>query len=224
MKVFALCGSPRKGHNTDQLLDKALAGVECVYPKIKIEKIHIYDYLYTGCVSCYACKRLNGKFYGRCAKKDSISNLLCELSEADGIIVGAPVYFHDIPGQLHAFLERLLYPYLVYGKEYSSIAPRKAEIAIIYTMNATEKKAEEMNYNIKLSAIEKYMGIIFSEPEILCCYDTLQFEDYSKYMSERFSEREKLQRKREHFPKDCEAAYMLGKRLAERIKYRNPTA
>ena len=51
-----------------------------------------------------------------------------------------PVYFHDIPGQLRSFMERLLYPYLVYGKEYYSIAPRKMPTAFIYTMNATEEK------------------------------------------------------------------------------------
>lgn len=223
MKFYALCGSPRKGHNTEELLDAAIKGITEEIPDAEIEKIYVYDYRYTGCVSCYACKRLDSSSYGRCAKKDEISNLLSEMAFADGLIVATPVYFHDIPGQLRCFLERLLYPYLVYDKEYSSIAPEKMKTAVIYTMNATEKKAKDMNYKVKLSAMEEYMGIVFSTPEILYCYDTMQFDDYSKYRAERFSPEEKLLRKQEFFPKDREAAFQLGRRIAQKAIYQNPT-
>ena len=220
---YALCGSPRKKHNTDQLLDFALNGIKDIIPDAKIKIIYVYDYIYTGCISCYACKRMNGKSYGKCAKKDDISELLFELSRAEGIVIGSPVYFHDIPGQLRSFMERLLYPYLVYGKEYYSIAPYKIPTAFIYTMNATEEKMKKMNYPIKLSAMEEYTEIVFSKPEILYCYDTYQFDDYSLYMAERFSEIENLRRKQELFPKDCQRAYELGQRLAYKSKCQNPT-
>lgn len=219
---YALNGSPRKKHNTDQLLDAALEGVKNIIPDAKVKKIHVYDYAYTGCVSCYACKRIGGKSYGKCAKKDDISELLLELSKAEAIVIGSPVYFHDIPGQLRSFMERLLYPYLVYGEEYTSIAPVKMPTAFIYTMNATEEKMKKMNYPIKLSAIEEYTEVVFSKPEILYCYDTYQFDDYSLYKAERFSEREKLLRKQEQFPEDCKKAFMLGQQLAQKAKYQNP--
>lgn len=224
MKFYVLCGSPRKRHNTDELLDAAIRGIKEELPGAEIEKIYAYDYQYTGCVSCYACKRLQSSSYGRCAKKDGITQLLSEISKADALIVGAPVYFHDIPGQLRCFLERLLYPYLVYGKEYKSIAPKRLETALLYTMNATEEKAEGMDYKVKLSAMEEYMGIVFSAPEVLCCYDTVQFDDYSKYKAERFSQEEKLLRKQEVFPKDCEEACALGHRIAKKVICQNPTA
>lgn len=189
MKIYVLCGSPRKGHNTDKLLDAAIKGIKKELPDANVVKIYVYDYQYSGCISCYACKRLEGKSYGKCAQRDEVSQIFSEIAEADGLIIGTPVYFHDIPGQLHAFLERLLYPYLVYGEKYESIAPKKMRTAFIYTMNATEKKAEDMNYKIKLSAMEEYTGIVFSPPEVLYCYDTVQFEDYSKYRAERFSQK-----------------------------------
>lgn len=223
MKFYALNGSPRKKHNTAALLEACLEGVRSVVPDVEIEMIHVYDYLYTGCVSCYACKRIGGKSYGKCAKRDSVSGILSKLSEADGIIIGSPVYFHDITGQLRAFMERLLYPYLVYGKEYYSIAPKKIPTAFIYTMNATKEKMEQMNYCLKLSAMEEYTGIVFGEPEIMYCYDTCQFDDYKLYMAERFSEEKKLRRKQELFPKDLENAYTLGQRIAGKAKYQNPT-
>lgn len=223
MNFYALSGSPRKKHNTDALLNAALDGIKDVIPSAAVEIIYVYDYLYSGCVSCYACKRIGGKYYGKCAKKDDISEILSKLSAADGIIMGAPIYFHDVPGQFRAFMERLLYPYLVYGKEYYSIAPKRIPTAFIYTMNATEEKMEQMNYRIKLSALEEYTEIVFSKPEIMYCYDTYQFDNYKLYMSERFSEEEKLRRKKELFPKDLEKAYALGGRMAGKIKYQSPT-
>ena len=96
---YALSGSLRKKHNTDQLLDFVLNGIMDIIPDAKVKKLYVYDYNYTGCISCYACKRLNEKSYGKCAKKDGISELLYELSKADGIVIGSPVYFHDIPGR-----------------------------------------------------------------------------------------------------------------------------
>ena len=55
---YALSGSLRKKHNTDQLLDFALNGIKDIIPDAKIKKIYVYDYIYTGCISCYACKRM----------------------------------------------------------------------------------------------------------------------------------------------------------------------
>lgn len=224
MTFYAINGSPRKKGNTAALLDMALEGIKDVIPDADVKMIHVYDYSYTGCVSCYACKRRGGKYYGRCAKRDSISSILPELSQADGIIIGSPVYFHSLTGQLQAFLERLLYPYLAYGKEYYSIAPRHMPVAFIYTMNATEEKARHMNYQIKLSPMEEYAGVVFSTPAVMYCYDTCQFDDYKLYMAERFSEEEKMRRKQEHFPTDCENARETGRAMARRATGQNPTA
>ena len=224
MTFYAINGSPRKRGNTAVLLDKALQGVKDVIPDADTKIIHVYDYSYTGCVSCYACKRKGGKYYGRCAKKDAISSLLPELSQADGLIIGSPVYFHSLTGQLQAFLERLLYPYLAYGKEYYSIAPKHMPVAFVYTMNATEEKAQQMNHQIKLSPMEEYAGVVFSPPAVLYCYDTCQFDDYKRYMAQRFSEEKKLQRRQEHFPIDCENARGMGRAMAQKITGQNPTA
>lgn len=224
MKYYAVNGSPRKNFNTSALLDCALQGIKDICPDAEVKRIDVYDYAYSGCISCYACKRVNGASYGRCAKKDGITELLAELSQADGMIIGSPVYFHDITGQLRCLLERLLYPYLVYSKEYSSIAPKHMPTALIYTMNATEEKMERMNYEVKLSAVAEYVEAVFSRPEVLYCCDTCQFHDCSLYRADRFSEEEKKKRKRTQFPLDCKEAFEIGRRMVQAAKCPPPTA
>ena len=44
MKFYVLCGSPRKRHNTDELLDAAIRGIKEELPGAEIEKIYAYDY------------------------------------------------------------------------------------------------------------------------------------------------------------------------------------
>ena len=56
MKIVAVNGGPRKNCNTAQLLDSFLNGVREAAPDAEIEVIHLYDYLYTGCKSCFACR------------------------------------------------------------------------------------------------------------------------------------------------------------------------
>jgi len=215
MKVYAINGSPRKNNNTATLLKKALDGVkEAAKDKdIETEIINLYDLNYTGCTSCFACKRLKGKSYGKCAVKDDIQEVLEKLSKADGLIFGTPVYMGNITGQLHSFLERLLFPYLVYDKNFSNIAPKKMPTAFIYTMGAPEEIMEKFNYKLIFSGWESSIERTFTKPQVMYCYDTYQFDDYSKYESTLFSEQEKAEHKKIQFPLDCQKALELGASL-----------
>jgi len=65
MNIVAINGSPRKNANTATLLKHALAGAE--KNGAQTELVHLYDFNYTGCVSCFACKLIGGKSYGKCA-------------------------------------------------------------------------------------------------------------------------------------------------------------
>ena len=109
MKFYAVNGSPRKNWNTATLLDHALEGIKSVVPEADCERIDLYDHTYTGCISCFACKRVGGKSFGKCAKKDEITEVIDKLSEADGIIFGSPVYFAHPSGRLLAFMDRAFY-------------------------------------------------------------------------------------------------------------------
>ena len=217
MKVYGINGSPRKNNNTAILLQKALEGVKATAKDknigIETEIINLYDLKYTGCKSCFACKRLEGKSYGKCALKDDIQVVLENLSQADGLIFGSPVYFGNITGQLQSFLERLLFPYRVYDKNYSSIAPKRMPTAIIYTMGATEELMENLNYKLALSRVNSALESIFTKPQVMYCADTYQFDDYSKYKSDAFSEEAKASHRKIQFPLDCQKAYEIGASL-----------
>lgn len=215
MKVYAINGSPRKNKNTAILLQRALDGVKesAKDKKIETEIINLYDLNYTGCKSCFACKRLGGASYGKCAIKDDIYEVLEKLSQADGIIFGSPIYFGNITGQLLSFLERLLFPYLVYDKNYSTIAPKKMPTAFIYTMNVQEEFMDKAGYLSTFNKIESTLGRIFTKPLVMYSNNTYQFDDYSKYESSAFSEEAKAAHRKTQFPLDCEKAFELGVNL-----------
>jgi len=215
MKVYAINGSPRKNNNTATLLKKALEGVkESVKDtEVETEIINLYDLKYTGCKSCFACKIIDGKSYGKCVIKDDVHEVLEKLSQADGIIFGSPVYFHDITGQLKSFLERLLFPYLMYDNNMTSLAPKKMPTAFIYTMNVTEEVMKEEGYISTFNNMEFYLEKLFTKPSVMYSNNTYQFNDYSKYKVECFSEEEKAEHRNIQFPLDCEKAFELGVNL-----------
>ena len=108
MRVLAFNGSPRKGWNTEKLLQKALEGARSV--GAETELIQLYDQEFKGCVSCLACKRKNSTTNGLCAYRDTLTPILEKAQQADVLIVGSPVYYDYPTVQTRAFLERLMFP------------------------------------------------------------------------------------------------------------------
>ncbi len=216
MNFYAINGSPRRKGNTAEVLKKALEGVHSVLPAAETELVHLYELDFTGCRSCFACKRKGGASYGHCAVRDGLSPLLEKLAEADGIIFGSPIYFMGVSGALRAMLERLLFPFIVYDAAYSSLAPKRMPTAFVYTMNITEADMTAYKLPVLLSPLESFVTRIFSEPEILPVCNTVQFDDYSKYAAERFSEADKKRHREEHFPEDLRHAFAMGAHMAER--------
>jgi multimeric flavodoxin WrbA len=78
------------------------------------ELVHLYDLEFKGCISCFACKKIGGKNYGRCAVNDGLTPILKKISEADALILGTPVYFGAETGEMRSFLERLMFQFLTY--------------------------------------------------------------------------------------------------------------
>lgn len=215
MQIYAINGSPRKTWNTATILQNVLDGFAESREDALTEMIDLYSLNYKGCVSCFECKRLGGPSYGRCAVRDGLGALLPRILQADALVIGSPIYFGDMSGMLRAFLERLLFPCLVYDKAHSSLAPRKIPTAFVYTMNLPRAAMEERGYPQRLAAMESYVGRLFgSAPRLLHVCDTLQFKDYSRYKMEIFSAEEKARQRELEFPVDCRRARELGAALA----------
>lgn len=102
MKVLTINGSPRLHGCTD----RALREIERVLNEIGIEteRVNIGNVAVRGCIACNYCRE-----HGKCVFNDIVNETAPKFKEADGIVVGTPVYYASINGQLGAFLDRLFY-------------------------------------------------------------------------------------------------------------------
>lgn len=212
MKVMGFNGSPRKKGNTATVLKHALDGAAS--QGAETELINLYDCNYKGCISCFSCKLKGGKSYGRCAVNDDLKPIFEKVEAADAIILGSPIYLGTASGEMRSFLERLIFPYLVYDANYSTLFKKKIWTGIIYTMNIKRSDLVLLGIEQSLKGTEMMMAKIFGASESLYVTDTYQFDDYSKYEAPKFNEEEKAKRRRENFPQDCQKAFDMGKRFA----------
>jgi multimeric flavodoxin WrbA len=212
MQVMAFNGSPRKTWNTATLLKHALEGAASQGAETVL--IHLYDLNFKGCKSCFACKTRGGESYGRCAILDDLTPILKEVEIADAIILGSPIYFGTVSGEMKSFMERLLFPCFTYTDPPQSLFPRRIATGLIYTMNITEEQmAGAYNFDQHLAWNERVMKLVFGHMESLLSFDTYQFEDYSKVVAPRFDPQKKAKRREEVFPEDCRKAFAMGSRL-----------
>ena len=209
MKAIAINGSPRKGWNTEKLLKEALRGAESVGAETKL--VQLYDLNYTGCKSCFACKKQGAESY-QCVIKDDLAPVIEEIFTADALFLGSPIYFGDITGQMVCFIERFGFPLLSYDDYTKRLFDGKINAALFLTMNAPEvfyKSSMEQSLKNRAGILERLGGKV----EVYAAYDTYQFSDYSKYHTGVFDEVHKRKVREEQFPKDLEAAYEIGRRL-----------
>ena len=213
MTVLAINGSPRKKWNTAMLLEKTLEGAAS--QGAETELVHLYDLDYKGCTSCFACKLKGGKSYGRCAMSDGLTPLLAKIDTADAFVLGSPIYFGTVTGEMRSFMERLLFPYLVYSRPPGSLFGRSIATAFIYTMNVSEEIMREYQYPVHFGLNENVLRRTFGRAETLCSFETLQFDDYDKVVFNYFDPEERRERRRTVFPEDCARAFALGVRLVQ---------
>jgi multimeric flavodoxin WrbA len=214
MRVMAFNGSPRKEKwNTVTLLQHALQGARSA--DADTELVQLYDLSYSGCLSCFSCKKLSRTEDGVCALKDDLTPVLDRVrQEADALIIGTPVYYGSESAATRALLERLCFPYLKYDRNIPSLFPRRINTAMIYTMNVSEDVSKQMGYDQVFNTAKRIMGRHFGACQVFLATDTRQYSDYDQFESEIFDKEAKRKRHIEVFPEDCKRAYALGLRMA----------
>lgn len=100
MKVLMINGSPRKDSNTGIALDEM--GKIFAEEGIEVETVQIGTDVVRGCVACYGCGKL-----GKCVYDDIVNEIAPKFEEADGLVVGSPVYYASANGSLVSLLDRL---------------------------------------------------------------------------------------------------------------------
>ena len=216
MKVIAINASPRKTGNSAKMLDSWVEGYKSVYPDVEVERVDLYTLKYTGCRSCFSCKRKNGPFYGTCPIKDDIHDLVAEVYDADAIAIASPAYFGNINGMLHSFLERAMFSKNTYHMNHESLAPKPVPVTMIYSCNCTPELAEKFHYPNHWDDLEAEIGHVFKHPvSRVVAYNTYQFNNYDDYDVQMFREEDKRAWRDEHFADDQHKAFDTAKEIAQ---------
>ena len=214
MKAIAINGSPRKGWNTDLLLQSALKGAQDA--GAETELIQLSDLTFSGCRSCFACKRA-GAETGRCMWKDDLRPVLDKMLEADAVFLGSPVYLGNVSGMMYCLMERLVFSLLSYDDYSKKLFQGSVNSCFFFTMNAPKEYAEK-GYKKLMEQYAGSMKRLGGVSEYYAACDTLQFADYSRFAAGSFSEEHKRKVHEEQFPKDLQAAYDIGFRLTSQAK------
>lgn len=102
MKVLLINGSPHKEGTTYAALSEVAGALNA--RGVETEIIQVGHLAIRGCVACYSCSKT-----GKCVIDDVVNQVAEKFKEADGIVVGSPVYYASPNGTLVSFLDRLFY-------------------------------------------------------------------------------------------------------------------
>ncbi len=99
MKILGFLGSPRKGGNTDTLIDRVFEGARS--KNAEVEKIYLSDLKINPCQACFSCEGAK-----KCVIPDDMQKIYPKIREATGFVVGTPVYMSNVSALLLNFLDR----------------------------------------------------------------------------------------------------------------------
>ena len=209
-KIVVVNAGPRKGWNTDTLLTEASKGAESAGAEVERFDLFSLD-RYTGCVSCFGCKKEANK--GHCVCRDALTPVLDAIREADGVIVGSPNYLGNLTASFRALYERLVFQSLTYNAETPCCNTRHVPVLLIMTSNAKEGTYTEL-----LNAYQTMLSRFVGPTEVLVAGDTLQLRDYGNtdWPWSIFDPESKKQRHETVFPQECTRAFELGSAMASR--------
>ena len=138
MKVLAINGSSRKNGNTQIMIDTVFDVLKS--DGIETESVSLAGHLIRGCTACRNCQKNKDK---QCVIKDDIINeLVAKMIEADGIIIGSPVYFSNVTSETKAVIDRVGYVMRANGNLLTrkvgasiAVARRTGSMPTLYTID-----------------------------------------------------------------------------------------
>ena len=102
MKVLMINGSPHPKGCISTAFD--IVAEELTAAGVEVEQVMVGNKDIRGCIACGRCGEL-----GRCVFDDLVNECAPKLEEADGLIIGSPVYYGNPNGTVLAFMQRLFY-------------------------------------------------------------------------------------------------------------------
>ena len=104
MNILILSGSPRKGGNTDLLVEAFVKGAS---PKHHVEVVSVHDYKINPCIGCNSCFTREDH---KCCQKDDMQIVYEKIAKAEMLVIASPVYFYGLSAQLKAVIDRFHNP------------------------------------------------------------------------------------------------------------------
>lgn len=212
MKVIAVNASPRKGWNTDLLVNEAAKGAKAAGAEVEIIDLYKLE-PFTGCISCFGCKEKTSE--GKCVYRDGLTDVLEKIRQADGLILGSPIYLSNLTAGFLSLYERLVFQSITYNKERPSYNKHMIPVLLITTSNVGIEMFDEFGYHKILEGYRRTLGNYVGPTQILACGNTLQVNDYSKYNWTIFDPEAKKKRRMEQFPMELKRAFDLGKGMLQ---------
>jgi multimeric flavodoxin WrbA len=99
MKILGIFGSPRRGGNTDILLEETLKGAQ--KEGAEVDRIYLTDYAITPCKECHGCDQT-----GQCVILDDMQKIYPKLLESDIIVLASPIFFYGVTAWAKALIDR----------------------------------------------------------------------------------------------------------------------
>ena len=206
-KIIAVNAGPRTGWNTDTLISEAVKGAE--FAGAEVIKFNLFRLeKYTGCISCFGCKRQKNK--GHCICRDGLTPVLDAIRESDGLIIGSPNYLSEMTASFRALYERLVFQNLTYNKETPCCNSHPIPVLFIMTSNAPDTYYTGLVQNYQ-QVLSRFVG----PTSVLVSGDTLQLKDYGKldWKWSLFDPEAKKVRHETVFPQECKKAFEMGAAL-----------
>ena len=177
MRILGISGSPRRGGNSDIILDNILKGAG-----VSSEIIYLSDIDFSPCVGCEQCRmdKICTRF------EDDLTPLYEVLQEAMGLVLVSPVHNYNITSWMKAFIDRL-YCFYDFDDErprgwssrlagqgrfaaFATVAEQMEEEDLGVTMEALRMPIEAFGYEIagELQVMGKFdAGIVGEDPDVL---------------------------------------------------------
>lgn len=153
MRILAINGSARKGGNTEILIKEALRGAGAEGTKI----VSLAKVDFGGCIGCRACRKDGAK---GCVVDDGMQKLYREIKKADALILGSPIYYGEVTGQMKCFMDRW---YALRDKDRALRIPSGKKAVFIITQGADG----EDRYKGAATRIEKILTSYEMSPQVV---------------------------------------------------------
>ncbi|NMB78554.1 MAG: flavodoxin family protein [Methanomicrobiales archaeon] len=168
MKVLGIATSPRKGANSQTLVEHILAGAK--EAGAKTELVRLCDLEILPCTGCGSCKSGNG-----CVIEDDMAGLCEKMAAADAVVVGSPLYWSRLNAQAYPFIDRL---YALIKPDFTTDFPKGKKIVFAMTSGGMGAEAvTPMNDYVKF--VFGFLG--FSDAGFIWQNNCMQPKDLAKF-------------------------------------------